>query len=565
MSRCPSRARDKPFAIAEQAAGIFPQVADLFPPPVRNTSGHCFRCWVLSDACLLVNNRVPNSTKVYNDPRSNSMGTGLYRPGRRPFKITVAGLSAEALKARLERLGSYVKDPLNSQVLRHLERDVVWVNESQHANLQAKYPRLVDSTSPGGGAGSDDELTMVWSFWEKGYGDVIANTLLPFGELLRMGTFPRHLALAGMRHATLLPPLYASTRSLCASERPNLPLLPRCQSACWHRIRICAPEFFESTIDTWRDTVALDAAAATLARSPSDYARRDPVAVVRAAYRAAHEPQLPARGGGFESGFATGSEMRVLIAARHGRRLLANPSRLARECNGTVLTSGTVLRCELLPPDTPQQDKIRRLRTVHAYVCVWGGDTVHSLHMRKGSAVVELRNQGFAAGAPWSWLELHKRWVTRFPGGGSDRGLARPLQFYPVYVPANATVITKAEADCFTRNLAKIQRVQRANLEAQGAYDAAIKNATSKAQAMSLVKPKIRRLPNESWLCYWNADLSVRLADILPSLQSYASGAAAERTRRAAERNASRAARLAFWRTARSRKRATAAQQPPYV
>ena len=234
-SACPAyRARDRPLALAEERAGQFVPY-NLTPMPPRKF-GHCMRCWELPDACLEIN-AVPNATRVYNDPRSNTIGVGLYKQ-KRPFRIYVNGLTADELKMRLERLGSYVKDPLFSQILRHLERDIVWANRSglkaQGIDPWAHYPRGGGNGGDGGpadGVGADDELTMVWPYWEKGYGDVIANTLLPFGELLRMGSMPRHLALAGMRHATLLPPLAATTSSLCASERASEHLAWNCVRA----------------------------------------------------------------------------------------------------------------------------------------------------------------------------------------------------------------------------------------------------------------------------------------------------------------------------------------------
>ena len=636
--KCPAgRARDRPFAIQEQNAGRFvPRTILSQQPDASMQDSMCMRCWVLPDACLEIR-PAPEATKVYNDPRSNSLGVKLYRKDARPFKIHVGGLTPDALRARLERLGSYVKDPLFTQILRHLEMDVVWANRTAGNGPWASFPqggggnnspRGSNSTSAvrggrdannannainanntndvgeGAPAGGDDELTMVWPYWEKGYGDVIANTLLPLGELLRMGAFPRHLALSGMRHQTLLPPLAACAHSLCASERANPPLLPRCSSACWRRIRICQPEFFESTRDTWRATVALDAAASQLGTVPRGgggggggggvrAARNDPDAAVAAAYAAAKASEtdlrsfwlgagssasgasstsalspltrvarwaLGARGGAFASGFAGGSEMRVLIAARHGRRLLANALELTRACNGTVIPGlaaanggvggggeagsggGTTLRCELLPADAPQPVKIARLRASHAYVCVWGGDTVHALHMRRGSAVIELRSAGFASGAPWSWLELHRRWVTRFtpPGGGGDgwgggagaphsreeKEWVRPLRFTPVLLPPAASIFGKDERQCLERNHARQQRWQQQQATAERKLALAAKKASTPPPAPS--QPK-RRMPNETWLCYWNADLNVRMSDLLPALRGYAHSAARER------------------------------------
>ena len=208
-------------------------------------------------------------------------------------------------------------------------------------------------------------------------------------------------------------------------------MLPR-SSSCWRRIKICAPEFFESTKDSWRDTVALDAAArevfgdadavsssmkpplvcCVIQRRPSQQAMRQLDWRARTMYKPA-DLQSTQRGR-----YRPIAPFLVLLAARHGRRLLANVEELAKACDGDVLTAGTgkqpiKLRCTVLPASAPQTEKIAALRLADVYISVWGGDTVHALHMRHGSAVFELRNAGFARIAPWNWLELHRRWVTR--------------------------------------------------------------------------------------------------------------------------------------------------------
>ena len=188
---------------AEQLDGRFLPYNLTPPAPMMSEQTHCFRCWVLPDACLESLPVPPNSSSVYNDGRRNSMGVGLYGKKRRPFKIHVAGLKPEELSEKLERMGAFVKDPLFSQILRHIERDVFpYDRDGSLGNAKKAWPPFPLATQPG-----DDELVMVWSYWEKGYGDVIANTLLPFGELLRAGAMPRHVALAGMRHATLFSAL----------------------------------------------------------------------------------------------------------------------------------------------------------------------------------------------------------------------------------------------------------------------------------------------------------------------------------------------------------------------
>ena len=418
-------------------------------------------------------------------------------------------------------------------------RAQVWATQRANADRAARWGGARASRDhrsageqpaerPGGG---DDELVMVWPYWEKGYGDVIANTLLPFGELLREGRMPRHLSLAGMRHATLLPALRAATSTLCASERDNPPLLPRCDSACWGAVRICAPEFFESTRSSWHSTVALDAAAA-LMPPPVQTMPRDPLAAIQAAYHAASTADGVAAEVGTDGSTPPSStrsdkaaltshatELRVLFAARHGRRLLANADELAAACDGRIVLAGdastprTVSRCSVLPASTPQADKTAALRRVHVFVTVWGGDTVHALHMRRGSGVIELRSSGFAAGAPWSWLELHKRWTTRH--SGDER--RPPLHFYPVPLPTNASIMRREEQACMQRNRARQKRWL-----AQDELRRGLLRNDSSARGDSKRRARGGRMPNEEWLCYWNADLHVHMEYLMPALIRHA-------------------------------------------
>ena len=52
------------------------------------------------------------------------------------------------------------------------------------------------------------------------------------------------------------------------------------------------------------------------------------------------------------------------------------------------------------------------LRAAHVFLTVWGGDTVHSLHMRRGSGILEVRPSGFARGAPLSVLAPDGVWAS---------------------------------------------------------------------------------------------------------------------------------------------------------
>ena len=126
-----------------------------------------------------------------------------------------------------------------------------------------------------------------------------------------------------------------------------------------------------------------------------------------------------------------------------------------------------------------------------------GGDTVHALHMRSGSAVLELRSSGFARGAPHSWLDLHRRWITRFGGPAREQ----PLRFFPVLLPLNASVITSREEACFEKN--------RKKLDAWKAQPEPPRNSSAPGGGR-------RRTPRDNgWLCYWNADLRVDFDQVL--------------------------------------------------
>jgi hypothetical protein len=155
-----------------------------------------------------------------------------------------------------------LRDPLNSELLRHLER--------RRRDVGERRRRAARDVQPYRGVGdAAANLTMIWPLWEMGFGDVLANTVLPLGEsaapklwphlvlislassitdrlllsageLLRLGRMPTHLAVSGMRHAPLVQQLRPTASAICASERASA-LLPRCTSRCWGAVHICAP------------------------------------------------------------------------------------------------------------------------------------------------------------------------------------------------------------------------------------------------------------------------------------------------------------------------------------
>lgn len=184
------------------------------------------------------------------------------------------------------------------------------------------------------------------------------------------------------------------------------------------------------------------------------------------------------------------------------------------ECEGQVV-QGLRLRCALLPANSSPEEKVSALRKADVYVCVWGGDTVHALHLPRRSAVIELRSEGFTSGAPHQWVWLHQRWVSRYRGDLRTR----PLHFYALALPTNSSVFNKEEEDCAAKDAAK-----RAVYEEELALSRA--NATPLSTCVYICPPgmPVKRPPvSNGWLCYWNANLRVSFGQILPTLHEHIS------------------------------------------
>ena len=335
-----------------------------------------------------------------------------------PLKLHVGGLDAAELTKRRAAIGGAVVNPMFPERLRHLEADIVATPS------RPNFPR------------QQNNLIAVWPPWEQGFGDAFGGTLLPLGELSRLGELRKHaLAISGLRHASLVRPLAAAAGSLCALERPQPPLLPRCASACWPELHVCMPRNTD-TRDAYEANLALDAASGWLpppAPPPPPFA--------------AGAPPPP---------------LRVLIAARTGRRPIVELDALVAACDGSAVGGGGVVaRCEALPAGASVEEKARRLRRADVLVSMWGGDTINGLRLKRGGAVIEVRNAGFVRGASWGWVELHRRWVTRTtatcfkPKAACPLHLKdvrqRPLAFYTLTLPENATVLGDEETRCLER------------------------------------------------------------------------------------------------------------------
>ena len=428
----------------------------------RSPHRRCMECWSLPSACiepLPVPPPLNDSSAVYetvsrmartrhHDGAVDPTTWNVYRlhgGSGRTVRVHVDGLSSSALRVVQKSMRS-IRDPLCSTRVRHVER-VVTKLHSRDARKRATW-----SSYP------SKNLTMVWPIWEMGFGDGIAHLLLPLGQLLRLNAMPADLALSGLRHDALLPPLAAATSSLCSFERPNPPLLPRCRPACYGFIHVCAPRYTDT-----RD--AFEASSALEARLSPPTTGSD-----------------GAEGRGNADGSSDGDGvLRVLFAERAGRRRIVNLERLAAACNGSTLRPNSSsastwhvhVRCEIMASSASPAMKRRQLHGATVFVAMWGGDTLHALSLPRGSAVVELRHATFVKGAPWSWVSMARRWVMRYSGPLKRR----PLSFYAMHLSENETTVPSQETQ------------------------ACVLNASLQTRAHPIV--------DERWRCFWNVDVAV--------------------------------------------------------
>ena len=127
-------------------------------------------------------------------------GTHLERRRRlraTPLKLHVGGLDAAELKTRRAAIGGAVVNPMFPERLRHLEADIV------PTPSRPNFPR------------QPNNLIAVWPPWEQGFGDAFGGTLLPLGELSRLGELRKNaLAISGPFGSTI------ATRSFGPSPWP---------------------------------------------------------------------------------------------------------------------------------------------------------------------------------------------------------------------------------------------------------------------------------------------------------------------------------------------------------
>ena len=456
---------------------------DTPPPLLGHHSRHCV---TLPQACLqTLQGGGPSQWRL-------QWKQGINR-ARAPkqLRLYVAGLDPTALDELLKRgVLPKIREPLLPNRLRHLEKDI------SHLPLDAREgsseSRLLEAAGAMAGVpfgwGGDD-LTMVWPQWENGFGDVIAHTLLPLAEYAHAGPLASPLAVSGLRYPILAQLLKAIAPRACASERPNPPLLPHCNSSCYAAINLCGLDHLQVK-DAW-------AAAATLDRAVG--------------FRAANESNVtfvlpPPRASAGQGGSAPppppppSPPLRVLLAAREahrlkgtltGDRLVVNQEELVETCGrGTVAVAGHELRleCRLMPAGLAMAEQAAMMQWADVYACMWGGDSIHALHLRRGAIVIEMINQKFLQHGPWAWIGQHKRWVTK----QRDRRTSPPLRYSMASLNFSGAVLTNATRKC----MAQFTKAWEAKRQAGD------KRALKEDE------------PGRLWDCYWNANMRVEWAQL---------------------------------------------------
>ena len=125
------------------------------------------KCVTLPDTCVEIlpipfaDALLPDNTKALNSTWRRLRAT--------PLKLHVGGLDAAELTKRRAAIGGAVVNPMFPERLRHLEADIVPTPSRPNFPWQ------------------QNNLIAVWPPWEQGFGDAFGGTLLPLGELSRLG------------------------------------------------------------------------------------------------------------------------------------------------------------------------------------------------------------------------------------------------------------------------------------------------------------------------------------------------------------------------------------------
>ena len=250
---------------------------------------------------------------------------------------------------------------------------------------------------------------------------MLRGTIAPLGYALARGWLPEHLGISGVGHDRLYAPLVAARPSLCTFERES-PRLPRCRSACFESIEICTLRV-PTAEAAWTGQATLDERLGfEVPTTPTEL----PL-VSRPAAAATPPPPRP-----------TTSELRVVLALRRGRRYLRNVDDLLQKCAQRAAAMVRPLRVNCSAHalgELPPSDVVALLRAADVFVAMHGGDVSNGLHLRPGSAVLEVINRPMAhrwatAGAVYrgvrydSWLEQNRQ--VMFPLMRFERLLAEP-------------------------------------------------------------------------------------------------------------------------------------------
>ena len=311
------------------------------------------------------------------------------RPSQKPFRIDVYGTHAERDINTTVALLQGLKDPLNTFVLRHLERDLYVAPPGQQP------PRAL----------SNEPAHMLWPLWESGFSEVLMWTLLPLGYLAHLGRLPNTTwMISGALMTRSWEPLARMSRGgLCTFER-DLQVedmrvsnpLPRCPPrTCHKRLNLCrVMDHVVTHENSYQGRMALDAALGF--PTPSLYPPPRP--------RAASPPGQPPQ------------ELTILFARRHswhGRHIL-NQQELVDSCsNSTRAPDGWRLRCMAVSLGSGTlSDTIKLLRSADVLVGMHGGELINAMHMLPGKALFEVVNHGFhLAGNGW----LNHYWIHTSP------------------------------------------------------------------------------------------------------------------------------------------------------
>lgn len=268
--------------------------------PGEHSHKSALTCLPLENTCVSM---LPSSNcSGFRAPFARRLDCERHRPLR--FDLYGArGAASMAAFALHKRMGHLLRDTLHGFSLRHVERDM--------------FAHPVDPFPPGSPSKAEI-FTMMWPRFENGYGDPWRNTLMPLALERMRGGIPARIGFSGWKHARqALDALRRLNHSFCATERSGAGL-PRCKSACYKRVQVCAPVLHPNDHNLYYAAVhALDSAA----------------------YR------IPNLGFAKPALSASRDQVRVVFATRVGRRFVQNMAELAETCNRSFVR-GRALSCE---------------------------------------------------------------------------------------------------------------------------------------------------------------------------------------------------------------------------